>query len=160
MSYDTHKNWFYKRHGKVIRLYRLRKTSHRVVDSEGRVSPSGSDELIYPDESISGGLRVEYTALVKPFIDKDPDSTLESADDGDDGGYVEVASPKETTHVNLNRVLSLAVVEYVKAQFEERKGDIKAKEYFMNQFFNKLADNESNRNDVFVAGTMRPFAVK
>ena len=80
--------------------------------------------------------------------------------DGDDGGYVEVASPNETTHVNLNRVLSLAVVEYVKAQFAERKGDIKAKEYFMNQFFNKLADNESNRNDVFVAGTMRPFAVK
>ena len=61
MSYDTHKNWFYKRHGKVIRLYRLRKTSARVVDSEGRVSPSGSDELIYPDESISGGMQFGAT---------------------------------------------------------------------------------------------------
>jgi|TARA_R100001530_G_C4289419_1_gene147661 hypothetical protein len=153
MSYDTHKNWFYKRHGKIIRLYRLRKTSHRVVDSEGRVSPSGSDELIYPDETIPNGLRVEYTALVKPFVNGDPDTVA-------DASLVEVTSPKEGSHVNLNRMLSLAVVEYVKAQFAERKGDIKAKEYFMNQFYNKLADNESNQNNVFVANTMRPFAVK
>lgn len=153
MSYDTHKNWFYKRHGKIIRLYRLRKTSHRVVDSEGRVSPSGSDELIYPDETIINGLRVEYTALVKPFVAEDPDVTA-------DASLTEATSPKETSHVNLNRMLSLAVVEYIKAQFAERKGDIKAKEYFMNQFYNKLADNESNKNDIFVAGTMRPFALK
>jgi len=153
MSYDTHKNWFYKRHGKVLRLYRLRKTSHRVVDAEGRVSPSGTDELIYPDENITNGLRLEYTSLVKPFVQEDPEATAYSS-------LTETTSPEEKTHVNLNRVLSLAVVEYVKAQFAERKGDIKAKEYFMNQFFNKLADNESNKNDVFVAGTMRPFAVK
>jgi len=153
MSYDTHKNWFYKRHGKIIRLYRLRRTSHRVVDSEGRVSPSGSDELIYPDETITNGLRVEYTALVKPFVAEDPDVTA-------DASLTEATSPKETSHVNLNRMLSLAVVEYIKAQFAERKGDIKAKEYFMNQFYNKLADNESNKNDIFVAGTMRPFALK
>ena len=62
--------------------------------------------------------------------------------------------------MNLNRVLSLAAVEYLKAQFAERKGDIKAKEYFMNQFYNKLADNESNTNNVFIQNTMRPFAVK
>ena len=153
MSYDTHKNWFYKRHGKVLRLYRLRKTSHRAVDSQGRVSPSGGDELIYPDEAISNGLRVEYTALVKPFVDENPDTTA-------DASLTENTSPSESTHVNLNRMLSLAVVEYVKAQFAERKGDIQAKEYFMNQFYNKLADNESNQNNVFVANTMRPCAVK
>jgi hypothetical protein len=153
MSYDTHKNWFYKRHGKILRLYRLRKTSRNVVDSQGRVSASGGDELIYPDETITNGLRVEYTALVKPFVNGDPDTVA-------DASLVEVTSPKEGSHVNLNRMLSLAVVEYVKAQFAERKGDIKAKEYFMNQFYNKLADNESNQNNVFVANTMRPFAVK
>ena len=153
MSYDTHKNWFYKRHGKVLRLYRLRKTSRNVVDSQGRVNPSGGDELIYPDETISDGLRVEYTALVKPFVDENPDTVA-------DASLTENTSPTESTHINLNRMLSLAVVEYVKAQFAERKGDIQAKEYFMNQFYNKLADNESNQNNVFVANTMRPFAVK
>lgn len=153
MSYDTHKNWFYKRHGKVLRLYRLRKTSHRAVDSQGRVGDSGGGALIYPDEAIPDGLRVEYTALVKPFVDENPDTIA-------DASLTENTSPTESTHVNLNRVLSLAVVEYVKAQFAERKGDIQAKEYFMNQFYNKLADNESNQNNVFVASTMRPFAVK
>lgn len=153
MSYDTHKNWFYKRHGKVLRLYRLRKTSRNVVDSQGRVNPSGGDELIYPDETISDGLRVEYTALVKPFVDENPDTVA-------DASLTENTSPTESTHINLNRMLSLAVVEYIKAQFAERKGDIQAKEYFMNQFYNKLADNESNQNNVFVANTMRPFAVK
>ena len=153
MSYDTHKNWFYKRHGKVLRLYRLRKTSRNVVDSQGRVNPSGGDELIYPDETISDGLRVEYTALVKPFVDENPDTVA-------DASLTENTSPTESTHINLNRMLSLAVVEYIKAQFAERKGDIQAKKYFMNQFYNKLADNESNQNNVFVANTMRPFAVK
>ena len=160
MSYDTQKNYFYKKHGKKLRLYRLRKTSHRAVDTEGRVKPSGSDELIYPDENITNGLRIEYTALVKPFINKDPELNAESVDDGNDNGWVEDTSPSETSHVNLNRVLSLAAVEYLKAQFAERKGDIKAKEYFMNQFYNKLADNESNTNNVFIQNTMRPFAVK
>ena len=160
MSYDTQKNYFYKKHGKKLRLYRLRKTSHRVVDTEGRVKPSGADELIYPDETITNGLRIEYTALVKPFINKDPESNPESTNNGVDGGWVEDTSPSETSHVNLNRVLSLAAVEYLKAQFAERNGDIKAKEYFMNQFYNKLADNESNTNNVFIQNKMRPFAVK
>ena len=131
MSYNTHKNWFYKRHGKVLRLYRLSKASGRAVDSQGRVGSSGGNELIYPDEAITNGLRVEYTALVKPFVDENPDTVA-------DASLTQNDSPTESTHINLNRMLSLAVVEYVKAQFAERKGDIQAKEYFMNQFYNKL----------------------
>ena len=153
MSYNTNKNWFYKRHGKVLRLYRLRKNSQRTVDSEGRVSPSSSNDLIYPDETINNGLRVEYTALEKPFVQQDPDVTAWTS-------LTEVTTPTELTHVSLNRVLSLAVVEYMKAQFAERKGDLPAKEYFMREFYNKLADNESNRNNVFVVTPMSPFAVK
>ena len=42
----------------------------------------------------------------------------------------------------------------------ERQGDVAAKEYFMKQFFNKLADNESNKNNVFVAIPTQPYAVR
>ncbi len=152
MSYDTNKNYYYKRHGKILRLYKFRKNTLGPVDTEGRVNSSIS-EFTYPDEAITDGLRIEYTALTKPFVDEDPETTA-------DASLTEATSPTELSHVNLNRVLSLAVVEYLKAQMAERQGDIKAKEYFMNQFYNKLADNESNKNDVFVAGTMRPFALK
>jgi len=153
MSWDTQKNYFYKRHGKVLRLYKLRKNSHRAIDSEGRVPPSSNDDLIYPDETITDGLRVEYTALVKPFVQQDPEATAYTS-------LTEVTSPTELSHISLNRVLSLAVVEYLKAMFAERKGDLQSKEYFMREFYNKLADNESNRNNVFVATPMSPFAVK
>ena len=57
-------------------------------------------------------------------------------------------------------MLSLAVVDYVKAQTAERDGNIEAKEYFMREFFNKLADNESNKNKAFVAQAVSPYAVK
>jgi len=153
MSYDTNKHYFYKRHGKVLRLYRLRKNSSRVVDNEGRVEPSNSDELKYPDENITLGLRLEFTTLKKPFVESDPDVTADASNN-------EVTSPKEGSHINLNRVLSLAVVEYLKAQFAERNGDVQGKEYFMREFHNKLADNESNRNDIFVAIPVSPYAIR
>ena len=152
MSYDTNKNYYYKRHGKVLRLYKFRKNTLGPVDSNGRVNSANAD-FIYPDEAITDGLRIEYTALTKPFVDEDPETTA-------DASLTEATSPTELSHVNLNRVLSLAVVEYVKAQMAERKGDIQAKEYFMKQFYNKLADNESNRNNVFVTIPMQPYAIR
>lgn len=159
MSYDTNRTFAYTLHGNKLRLYRYRSSAKKLVDTEGRVDGEGWDPLIYPDETISSGLRIEYTSLVKPFINKDPETTAESLDDGDDGGYVEVTAPDETAHVNLNRLLSLAVVEYVKASMAERGGDLKAKEYFMKQFFNKLSDNSSNKNRVFIAGAVGPYAL-
>ena len=66
----------------------------------------------------------------------------------------------KSTHINLNRMLSLAVVDYVKAQMAERRGDFQQKEYFMKQFYSKVADNESNKNKVYIANTIKTFAVK
>tara|TARA_R100000656_G_scaffold36081_1_gene30856 strand:- start:136 stop:594 length:459 start_codon:yes stop_codon:yes gene_type:complete len=152
MSYDTNKNYYYKRHGRILRLYKFKKNSLGPVDTEGRVNSSSSD-FNYPDENITLGLRVEYTALTKPFVVEDPETTS-------DLSLTETTSPTESSHVNLNRVLSLAVVEYLKAQMAERQGDVAAKEYFMKQFFNKLADNESNKNNVFVAIPTQPYAVR
>ena len=100
--------------------------------------------------NLGEGLRIEYTALEKPFVQQDPETT---------NTLTEVTSPKEATHVNLNRMLSLAVVEFVKAQLAERNGNLDAKEYFMKQFYSKLSDNESNKNKVHIAGAVSPYAL-
>jgi len=151
MSFDTGKNYVYTHHGKILRLWRYRKTPSRDIDTEGRTTTSGWHSFIYPDETIASGLRVEYTAIEKPFVVEDPDSNY---------SLTEATSPTETSHLNMNRMLSLAVVDYVKAQTSERDGNIQAKEYFMREFFNKLADNESNKNKAFIAQAVSPYAVK
>ena len=43
----------------------------------------------------------------------------------------EDSSPSETSHVNLNRMLCLAVVDYVKAQVAEISGSVELKEYYI-----------------------------
>ena len=98
-------------------------------------------------------MRIEYTAIEKPFVDEDPETTTNSS-------LTEQSNPSESAHVNLNRILSLAVVCYVRAQLAERAGSLELKEYYMKEFYKKMADNESNKNKVFIANAMKPFAVK
>ena len=155
MSYDTNKTFAYVTHGKKLRLYRYRASSKRLVDTTGRVDSEGWDALIYPDETITNGLRIEYSSLEKPFVDLDPSILV----GGNNPTLTEVTSPKETSHLNLNRLLSLAVVEYVKAQMAERQGNVDAKEYFMRQFYSKLSDYESNKNKVYIVGAVSPYAL-
>jgi hypothetical protein len=153
MSYDTHRTYAFHHQGKKLRLYHIARNSGRVVDAQGRVGGGISDSLVYPNEAITNGLRIEYTAIVKPFVQEDPETTSYSS-------LTEVTSPKETTHVNLNRMLSLAIVDFVKASLAERQGDIQLKEYYMKEFFSKIADNESNKNKVYIAHPIDTFAVK
>ncbi len=125
-----------------------------VPDSEGRLTPA-ADELIYPSEAITNGLRIEYTSVLKPFVSQDPETTADSS-------LTEVTgtSINETTHVNLNKMLSLAVVEFIKAKSAERKEDIQKKEYYMKQYYKHLADNESNLKKIFITGTQPVFSLK
>lgn len=153
MSYDTHRNYAYIQQGKQLRLYRILRSAGRVVDNQGRVSGGELDDIIYPDEAITNGLRIEYTSVEKPFVDEDPETTANAS-------LSEQTSPKEGTHLNLNRMLSLAIVDYVKAMMAERMGDIQAKEYYLREFHKKVADNESNRNKVYIASTIKTFALK
>ena len=153
MSYDTNRNYAYIQHGKQLRLYKIVRSSGRIIDTQGRVTGGTLDDIIYPDESITNGLRIEYTSIEKPFVDEDPETTANAS-------LTEQTSPSESTHLNLNRMLSMAVVCYVRAQLAERIGDIKAKEYYMKEFYKKVADNESNKNKVFIANTIKTFAVK
>ena len=70
------------------------------------------------------------------------------------------ASVDESSHVNLNRMLSLAVVDYIKAQMKEAVGDLQGKEYCMREFWKKVGDNESNKRNVSMTFPASPFAVK
>jgi hypothetical protein len=72
----------------------------------------------------------------------------------------EVSSPDSTSHINLNKMLSLAVVDYCKAMLSDRRGEIDKKEYYMKQFYSKLADNESNKRIISVASPINAYAVK
>jgi|TARA_B100002019_G_C21100063_1_gene513083 hypothetical protein len=151
MSYDTDRTYAYIYSGKKIRLYKIVRSAGRIIDNQGRVTGGLLDDIIYPDESITNGLRIEFTKIVEPFVVEDPETTSSLTED---------TSPSESSHLNLNRVLSLAVVCYVKAQLAERMGNMQLKEYYMREFYKKVADNESNKNKVFMASPIKTFAVK
>lgn len=151
MSYDTDRTYAYIYSGKKIRLYKIVRSAGRIIDNQGRVTGGLLDDIIYPDESITNGLRIEFTKIVEPFVQEDPETESTLTED---------TNPSESSHLNLNRVLSLAVVCYVKAQLAERMGNMQLKEYYMREFYKKVADNESNKNKVFMASPIKTFAVK
>lgn len=234
MSYRTHKYWFYQLQGRYIHLWQLADNS--VIDTLGnhkirlpaeRISP----QLIYPDEDITNGLRVEYTGFTESdlFIAEPLETTTVTASgvtiafvDGggssdtitdsasgfgdfaatdkirvigssdNDGDYqltnassgtltvatgtftAETASesitiyqiPKtgatadESAHINLNRMLCLAVVDFMKAKQLELQGDIQAKEYYMKQFWKKVADDQSNKRNISMTFSLPVYSVR
>ena len=153
MSYRTNKTFAYYHQGKVIEIYGI----DGVIDTLAgykMVVPGSSvtNGIAYPDETITNGIRVEYTALVKPFIQQDPESTAYSS-------LTEVTSPTELTHVNLNRILSLAIVDYVRAMMAERDGNLEQKEYYLRNFHKKVSDNNSNKKKQHIVQSTS-YAVK
>ena len=231
MNSYVDKDYFYYLRGRELLLYKLLGSRNTDRITQSGVLQSYDNELVYPDEDIANGLRVEYTKVSEPFIEEALETTTAynagttiaiidaggSSDtitdssggfgdfsDGDkirikgssnnDGDYTittatsanvltfntgifnstetagqritinqipkEVASPDSTSHINLNKMLSLAVVDYCKAMIAERNGEIDKKEYFMKEFYGKLADNESNKRIISVASPISAFAVK
>ena len=232
MSFDTDRNWMYSLSGRYIHLWQWTETAATDTVGSYRVKlPSEyyGKQLIYPNEDIANGLRVEYTAFSEPFISEALEdttgrisaTTISFSGGGDtisdsgngfvtagfqtddkiriigsssnDGDYtVEVSAgsltidsgsttletagesitiyqiPKavadesvdESSHINLNRMLSLAVVDYIRAQMKEAVGDLQGKEYCMREFWKKLGDNESNKRNVSMSFPASPFAVK
>jgi hypothetical protein len=223
MSVNVSKEWYYFLRGREILLYKLLGGSSTERVTQSGVFSTRSHELMYPDEDIANGLRVEYTALNEPFITEALETTTVVASGTDisfsgnvitgggtndgfasgdkirlqgsasnDGDYtttgagsntltdsattfatetagerititqipLEVASPTETAHINLNKMLSLAVVDYVKAMKADRNGELDKKEYYMKEFFSKLGDNESNIRKISMSFPSSPFAVR
>ena len=229
MSSYVDKEFFYYLRGRELLLYKLLGSRNRTRITQTGILQSYHNELMYPDEDIENGLRIEYTALNEPFVAEaiedtsskvsgitiafvdgggGSDTITDSASgfnfaDGDkirvqgstsnDGDYTlngtantgtltvdtgtftaetagqrititqipkEVTSPDSTSSINLNKMLCLAVVDYVKAMIHEERGEIDKKEYYIKEFYSKLADNESNKRIVSTAFPISPFAVR
>jgi hypothetical protein len=232
MSFDTDRNWFYKIVGRDIHLWQYVQTANTDTLAGFRIKLPNEyygNQLIYPNEDITDGLRIEYTSLNEPFIaealedmqvfadgtgisfDPGPAATISDTGDGfsdfaqgdkirvigsasNDGDYtlsssgtvdedtltitgtftteaagesvtiyqipLEVSSPSETSHVNLNRMLSLACVDYVKAMASDLKGEIEKKEYYMKEFWKKVGDNDSNKRKTAMLYPIGSYAVR
>ena len=239
MSFNTDKNWMYSLSGRHIHLWQWTETG--ATDTVGSYRVKLPDEyygkqLIYPNEDISSGLRVEYTAFSEPFVaealedntgrgsgtnisfalsgtritsgdtnnfwdttsgfaagDKirvigsasnDADYTIDSfggagnsnmivsgstLTDENPGESITIyqipkavadASVDESSHINLNRMLSLAAIDYIRAQMKEATGDLQGKEYCMREFWKKVGDNESNKRNISISFPASPFAIK
>ena len=156
MSVDTSRTWFYELKGRKLHLWKhVRSASISTLGGYKIRTPDdySGPALIYPDEAINNGLRFEYSALAKVFTKQDPSETVESS-------LTEETTPSEMSHVNLNRMLSLAVIDYLKGQMEENKGDIQKKEYYMREFWKKVGDNQSNKKRVNVTFPISPYAIR
>ena len=73
---------------------------------------------------------------------------------------VTTSSADESSHMNLNRMLSLACEDYLKAMLAVREGDIERKEYYMREFWGKVGDNESNKRKVSMSFPSSPYALR
>ena len=228
MSFNTNRNWFYELHGRFLHLWQWVETAATDTVGSYRVKLPAEyygNQLIYPNEDITDGLRVEYTAFYEPFVSEALEDTSVRASGTDisfsttvltgagtndgfaigdrvriigsasnDGDYTSTneddntltfpsstftaetagesitvyqipkavadASVDESSHINLNRMLSLAAVDYIRAQMKEATGDLQGKEYCMREFWKKVGDNESNKRNISISFPASPFAIK
>jgi hypothetical protein len=163
MSYDTHKNWLYQLVGRNIHLWQY--VSGAATDTVGsyKVRLPGEyygKHLIYPDENITDGLRFEGTAFIEPFVDVDPNELSGNDNPTLTEETYALSTLDEESHVNLSRMLSLAVVDYLKSQLAESQGQIDIKEYYMKSFWKKVGDNESNKRKISMTFPISPFGIR
>jgi hypothetical protein len=159
MSYDTNLTWIYQVVGKNIHLYQYVQTANTDTVAGYKIRLPNDyygNQLIYPDETITNGLMYEGTAFIEPFISNDPNEL----DGNDNPTLTNQASPDEADHVNLSRMLSLAVVDYIKAMLADLGGDIEKKEYYMREFWKKVGDDQSNKRKISISFPIGAFAVR
>ena len=159
MSFDTNRTWIYHVVGKNIHLYQYVQTANTdTIDGYKIRLPNDyyGNQLIYPDESITNGLMYEGTAFIEAFVSVDPNEL----DGNDNPTLTNQTSPDEADHVNLSRMLSLAVVDYVKAMLADLGGDIEKKEYYMREFWKKVGDDQSNKRRISISFPLGVFAVR
>ena len=234
MSFDTNKTWFYQLLGRNLQLYQYVQSANTDTVAGFRIKlplDYYANQLIYPNEDITDGLRIEYTSVDEPFIaealedmqvfisgtgiafvdggggsDTITDTGTGFATAGfvatdkirvigsasNDGDYQltnaaagtltmatalltaetagesvtiyqipkEDSSPDETSHVNLNKMLSLACVDYLKAMMSDNIGDIEKKEYYMREFWKKVGDYDSNRRKITMSFPQGAYSVR
>ena len=159
MSFDTNLTWIYQVVGKNIHLYQYVQTANTdTIDGYKIRLPNDyyGNQLIYPDETITNGLMYEGTAFIEAFVSVDPNEL----DGNDNPTLTSQTSPDEADHVKLSRMLSLAVVDYIKAMLADLGGDIEKKEYYMREFWKKVGDDQSNKRRISISFPRGVFAVR
>ena len=159
MSFDTNRTWIYHVSGKNIHLYQYVQTANTDTIAGYRIRLPNDyygNQLIYPDETITNGLMYEGTAFIEPFVSNDPNEL----DGNDNPTLTNQTSPDEADHVNLSRMLSLAVVDYIKAMLADIGGEIEKKEYYMREFWKKVGDDQSNKRRISISFPLGVFAVR
>ena len=159
MSFDTNLTWLYQVVGKNIHLYQYVQTANTDTLAGYRIRLPNDyygNQLIYPDETITNGLMYEGTGFIEAFVSVDPNEL----DGNDNPTLTSQTSPDEADHVNLSRMLSLAVVDYVKAMLADLGGEIEKKEYYMREFWKKVGDDQSNKRRVSISFPLGVFAVR
>lgn len=161
MSFDTNKNWFYQVVGRNIELWQWVETAATDTVGSHRIKLPAEyygKQLIYPDETITNGLMFQGTAFIEPFVDNDPNELDSSSNPTLTS--VAVGANIESAHLNLSRMLTLAVIDYLKAHLAEISGQIDLKEYYMREFWKKVGDDQSNKRNFMINFPASPFAVK
>ena len=159
MSFDTNLTWIYQVVGKNIHLYQYVQTANTDTLAGYRIRLPNDyygNQLIYPDETITNGLMYEGTGFIEAFVSVDPNEL----DGNDNPTLTSQTSPDEADHVNLSRMLSLAVVDYVKAMLADLGGEIEKKEYYMREFWKKVGDDQSNKRRISISFPLGVFAVR
>ena len=159
MSYDTHKTWLYRISGRNIDLYQLIEgaATETLAGYKIRLPQEYYGvQLIYPSETITNGLRYEGTAFLEPFVVLDPNELSTN----DNPALVEPGTVDEAAHVNVSRMIALAVVDYLKSMRADGMGDLPKKDYYMREFWKKVGDNDSNRRIISMSFPRSPYAVR
>ena len=159
MSNDTERTFLYYLSGRDVHLYQIVGGARTDTLAGYRIRLPDEyfgNRLAYPGETITDGLMYEGTAFIKPFLTLDPNELV--GDDNPD--YIGDDSPSEDSHVNLSRMLSLAVVDFVKSQKSESMGNLEVKEYYIKEFWKKVGDNESNKRKISMSYPIPQFSVR
>lgn len=157
MSSYVDEKYIWRIKGRTLHIYKVGDYGTEIPDTKGRLK-TARYSVKYPDESITNGIRLEYTSLISPFVDKDPSELV----NGDNPSLTEHtgSSVTEASHINFNRMLSLAIVDYVKAMLSEKLGQLEMKEYYMKQFYKKVGDNDSNKRKHRFSFVQSPYGVR
>ena len=143
-------------------MWKIRNIGDSVPTTSGEITSSGTNRVIYPPEDITNGLRIEYGSLDSLFVDNDPNALSSDSSETSWGNptLTEESTPSETSHLNLSRTLSLAMVDYVKAMMSDQSGDLERREIYMRDFYKKVGDDKSNTYRVSLSFPASPYAVR
>ena len=162
MSSQTNTEYIYQVKNNKLFLWKIRNIGDSVPTTSGEITSSGTNRVIYPPEDITNGLRIEYGSLDSLFVDNDPNALSSDSSETSWGNptLTEESTPSETSHLNLSRTLSLAMVDYVKAMMSDQSGDLERREIYMRDFYKKVGDDKSNTYRVSLSFPASPYAVR